>query len=108
VGGPPAIGYDATAGGSLWGASSDNGAMVVSLTEIMPVEVRTSGFSLAYSLATATFGGFTPAVSQYLYHVTDNRAVAGLWLMFAAACGLAAALLAWRPELRARQPAAAE
>jgi len=87
---------------------SYNGAMVVSLTEIMPVEVRTSGFSLAYSLATATFGGFTPAVSQYLYHLTDNRAVAGLWLMFAAACGLAAALLAWRPELRARQPAAAE
>jgi MFS family permease len=50
---------------------SYNGAMVVSLTEIMPVEVRTSGFSLAYSLATATFGGFTPAVSQYLYHLTD-------------------------------------
>ena len=40
---------------------SYNGAMVVSLTEIMPVEVRTTGFSLAYSLATATFGGFTPA-----------------------------------------------
>ena len=87
---------------------SYNGAMVVSLTEIMPVAVRTSGFSLAYSLATATFGGFTPAVSQYLYHLTDNRAVAGLWLMFAAACGLLAALLAWRPALAARQPAAAE
>ncbi|HEV3175647.1 MAG TPA: MFS transporter [Stellaceae bacterium] len=87
---------------------SYNGAMVVSLTEIMPVQVRTSGFSLAYSLATATFGGFTPAVSQYLYHLTDNRAVAGLWLMFAAACGLVAALLAWRPEFGARQAAAAD
>jgi MFS transporter, MHS family, citrate/tricarballylate:H+ symporter len=87
---------------------SYNGAMVVSLTEIMPIAVRTSGFSLAYSLATATFGGFTPAVSLYLYHMTDNRAVAGLWLMFAAACGLAAALIAWRPEFRARQPAAAD
>jgi hypothetical protein len=40
--------------------------------------------------------------------MTDNRAVAGLWLMFAAACGLAAALIAWRPEFRARQPAAAD
>ena len=29
---------------------SYNGGMVVMLTEIMPVEVRTTGFSLAYSL----------------------------------------------------------
>ena len=73
---------------------SYNGAMVVFLTEIMPVDVRTSGFSLAYSLATAIFGGFTPAISTYLIHVTGNRAVPGLWLSFAAGCGLAAALLA--------------
>ena len=51
---------------------------------------------MAYSLATALFGGFTPAISTYLIHMTDNRAVAGLWLMFAAACGLLATLLAWR------------
>jgi MFS family permease len=73
---------------------SYNGAMVVFLTEIMPVEVRTSGFALAYSLATAIFGGFTPALSTYLIHVTGNRAVPGLWLSFAAACGLIASLLA--------------
>ena len=42
---------------------SYNGAMVVFLTEIMPVSVRTSGFALAYSLATAIFGGFTAAIS---------------------------------------------
>jgi MFS family permease len=76
---------------------SYNGAMVVFLTEIMPVSVRTSGFALAYSLATAIFGGFTPAISTYLIHVTGNRAVPGLWLSFAAACGLVAALLA-RPQ----------
>jgi len=73
---------------------SYNGAMVVFLTEIMPVSVRTTGFALAYSLATAVFGGFTPAVSTYLIHVTGNRAVPGLWLSFAAACGLVASLLA--------------
>ena len=73
---------------------SYNGAMVVFLTEIMPIEVRTSGFALAYSLATAIFGGFTPAISTYLIHVTGNRAVPGLWLSFAAACGLVATLLA--------------
>jgi MFS family permease len=76
---------------------SYNGAMVVFLTEIMPIDVRTSGFSLAYSLATAIFGGFTPAISTYLIHLTGNRAVPGLWLCFAAACGLVAALLA-RPR----------
>jgi MFS family permease len=72
---------------------SYNGAMVVFLTEIMPVDVRTTGFALAYSLATAIFGGFTPAISTYLIHVTGNRAIPGLWLSFAAACGLLATLL---------------
>jgi MFS family permease len=73
---------------------SYNGAMVVFLTEIMPVDVRTSGFSLAYSLATAVFGGFTPAICTYLIHLTGNRAVPGLWLSLAAAFGLVASLLA--------------
>ena len=73
---------------------SYNGAMVVFLTEIMPLDVRTSGFSLAYSLATAIFGGFTPAISTYLIHRTGNRAIPGLWLSLAAACGFVAALLA--------------
>ncbi len=39
-----------------------NGAMVVYLTEVMPASVRTSGFSLAYSLATVV-GGMTPAIA---------------------------------------------
>ena len=73
---------------------SYNGAMVVFLTEIMPIDVRTSGFSLAYSLATAIFGGFTPAICTYLIHVTGNRAIPGLWLSLAAACGFVATLLA--------------
>ena len=73
---------------------SYNGAMVVFLTEIMPVDVRTSGFALAYSLATAVFGGFTPALSTYLIHISGNRAIPGVWLSFAAACGLVAALFA--------------
>jgi len=72
--------------------ASYNGAMVVALTEIMPAEVKTAGFSLAYSLATAIFGGFTPAISTWLIHLTGNRAAPGLWLSFAALCGLVAAL----------------
>jgi MFS family permease len=72
---------------------SYTGAMVVFLTEFMPVEVRTTGFSFAYSCATAIFGGFTPAVCSYLIHMTGNRAVPGLWLSLTAVCGLAAAFL---------------
>jgi MFS transporter, MHS family, citrate/tricarballylate:H+ symporter len=85
---------------------SYNGAMVVALTEVVPVHVRTVGFSVAYSLATALFGGFTPAVSTYLIEATQNRAVAGLWLMFAAACGLVGTLLAWRVNTVAHAPRA--
>ena len=70
-----------------------NGAMAVYLTEIMPAAVRTSGFALAYSSATAIFGGFTPAICTYLIHVTGNRAIPGIWLSFAAVCGLSAALM---------------
>jgi MFS family permease len=71
-----------------------NGAMVVFLTEIMPADVRTSGFSLAYSLATALFGGFTPAVCTYFIHTSHNRAFPGIWLSLAALCGLGATLVA--------------
>jgi MFS transporter, MHS family, citrate/tricarballylate:H+ symporter len=89
---------------------SYNGAMVVFLTEIMPVDVRTSGFALAYSMATAIFGGFTPALSTYLIHISGNRAIPGLWLSFAAACGLAATFFARpdAPEIPLAQPVAVE
>lgn len=73
--------------------ASYNGAMVVFLTEVMPPEVRTSAFSLAYSLATAVFGGFTPAICTYLIHVTGNRAIPGIWLSTAALCGLLATIM---------------
>ena len=80
---------------------SYNGAMVVYLTEIMPANVRATGFSLAYSLATAIFGGFTPAICTYLIHATGNRAVPGLWVSFAAVCGLTATI-ALKSRLRTR------
>jgi len=83
---------------------SYNGAMVVTLTEMMPSDVRTAGFSLAYSLATALFGGFTPAVSTLLIEATGNKAAPGLWMSFAALCGLIATFAL----LGKRQAAAAE
>lgn len=70
-----------------------NGAMIVYLTEVMPAEVRATGFSLAYSIATALFGGFTPAICTYLIHATGNKAMPGLWLSAAALCGLIATVI---------------
>ncbi len=74
-----------------------NGGMVVALTEVMPPDVRTAGFSLAYSLAT-TIGGFTPAIATYLIHSTGNKAAPGLWMSVAAVCGLIATLVLYRTQ----------
>lgn len=82
---------------------SYNGAMVVALTEIVPAHVRTTGFSLAYSLATA-LGGFSLAVSTWLIALLQNKAAPGLWLSMAAACGLIAALLIYRTGLASSRP----
>ena len=76
----------------LWlsaGYAVYNGAMVVYLTEVVPAAARTAAFALAYSLATALFGGFTPLVCTWLIHVTGDKAAPGLWLSAAAAVGLA-------------------
>ena len=68
-----------------------NGAMVVALTEAVPANVRTSGFALAYSLAT-TLGGSSLAISTWLIRETGDKASPGYWMSFAALCGLAATL----------------
>ncbi|MGV7244321.1 tricarballylate/proton symporter TcuC [uncultured Caballeronia sp.] len=73
-----------------------NGAMVAALTEVMPVDVRVAGFSLAFSLATAIFGGFTPAVSTYLIQTTGDKAAPAYWLIFAAVCGFIATLALYK------------
>src|SRR5208282_1405016 len=62
-----------------------NGAMVVTLAEVMPPQVRVVGFSLAFSLATAVFGGMTPVLSTFLIKLTDDRAAPAYWLSLAAA-----------------------
>jgi MFS transporter, MHS family, citrate/tricarballylate:H+ symporter len=70
-----------------------NGAMVVALTEVVPSHVRTTCFSLAYSLAAALFGTFTPLVSTWLISMTNDRASPSYWLIAAALSGAAATLV---------------
>lgn len=91
--------------------ASYNSAMVVALAELMPADVRTSGFSLAYSLATAIFGGFTPLICTWLiaemkselatdYHWLAN-AMPGVWLTTIAIMSLIAIiyLYNWQKHL---------
>jgi MFS transporter, MHS family, citrate/tricarballylate:H+ symporter len=73
-----------------------NGAMVAALTEIVPAHVRTTCFSLAFSLAAALFGTFTPLAATWLIRETENSASPAFWLMFAAASGLVATLVIYR------------
>lgn len=82
-----------------------NGAMIPALTEIMPVEVRVAGFSLAYSLATAVFGGFTPVISTALIEFTGDKASPGYWMNFAAVCALLATLYLYRRSALSLQAA---
>jgi MHS family citrate/tricarballylate:H+ symporter-like MFS transporter len=77
---------------------SYGGAIVVALTEIVPVEVRTAGFSPAYALAMALWrcsAAFTPLVSTWLIEATGNKAAPSMGMAFAGACGLVATILVY-------------
>src|SRR5216683_2728179 len=86
-----------------------NGAMVAALTEVVPAHVRTTCFSLAFSLAAALFGTFTPLAATWLIDRTGDKASPGFWLMFAAASGIIATLAIFRggETIEAREAVAA-
>ena len=81
---------------------SYNGATIVALTEIIPIQIRTTGFSLAYSLATALFGGFTPLVSTWLIETTGDKASPGYWMAMAGGMGLIATALIYRGIVKSK------
>jgi hypothetical protein len=74
-------------------------------TEVIPASVRTSGFSLAYSLAT-TLGGSSLLISTWLIQHTGDKAAPGYWMSFAALCGLIATLALYRRRTGGVQDAA--
>ena len=82
-----------------------NGTMVAALSEEVPSHVRTTCFSLAYSLAAALFGTFTPLAATWLIDRSGDTASPGYWLMGAAAASFAATLIIYN---RGRVPVAAE
>lgn len=97
--------YDAGPGMVLVLLDMYNGAMVAALTEVMPVHVRTVGFSLAFSLATTIFGGLTRAISTATVELTGDKSAPGWWLMCAALCGFVATVLLFVRLSRGYQPA---
>jgi MHS family citrate/tricarballylate:H+ symporter-like MFS transporter len=73
-----------------------SGTMLGALVEIVPAHVRTTCFSLAFALAAALFGTFTPFASTLLIDMTHDKASPGFWLMFAAVLGIIATLAVYR------------
>jgi MHS family citrate/tricarballylate:H+ symporter-like MFS transporter len=86
-----------------------SGTMLGALVEIVPAHVRTTCFSLAFALAAALFGTFTPFAATKLIAMTGDKASPGFWLMCAAASGFIAAVVIYRTgatEARAEAVAA--
>jgi MHS family citrate/tricarballylate:H+ symporter-like MFS transporter len=73
-----------------------SGTMLGALVEIVPAHVRTTCFSLAFALAAALFGTFTPFAATKLIAMTGDKASPGFWLMCAAASGFIAAAVIYR------------
>ncbi len=73
-----------------------SGTMLGCLVEIVPAHVRTTCFSLAFALAAALFGTFTPFASTWLINHTGDKASPAYWLMFGAVLGIIAAATVYR------------
>jgi MHS family citrate/tricarballylate:H+ symporter-like MFS transporter len=85
-----------------------SGTMLGALVEIVPAHVRTTCFSLAFALAAALFGTFTPYAATKLIAMTGDKASPGFWLMCAAASGFIAAMVIYRSgAVEAREQAVA-
>src|SRR6202158_1579421 len=86
-----------------------SGTMLGALVEIVPAHVRTTCFSLAFALAAALFGTFTPFAATTLIAMSGDKASPGFWLMCAAASGFIAALAIYRSgAVAAREAVAAQ
>jgi len=73
-----------------------SGTMLGALVEIVPAHVRTTCFSLAFALAAALFGTFTPFAATWLIDKTGDKASPCYWLMFGALLGIIATLAVYR------------
>ena len=73
-----------------------SGTMLGALVEIVPAHVRTTCFSLAFALAAALFGTFTPFASTWLIDHDRRQGLARLLADVRRALGIIAALTVYR------------
>jgi len=66
------------------------------LSEMFPVQTRTTGMSLAYNIAVTVFGGFGPFIIAWLISFTGSKAAPSYYLIFAALLSVAALVAARR------------
>jgi MFS transporter, MHS family, proline/betaine transporter len=66
------------------------------LSEMFPVQTRTTGMSLAYNIAVTIFGGFGPFIIAWLIGFTGSKAAPSYYLIFAAVVSLVALMAARR------------
>jgi MHS family proline/betaine transporter-like MFS transporter len=66
------------------------------LSEMFPVQTRTTGMSLAYNIAVTIFGGFGPFIIAWLIGATGSKAAPSYYMIFAAAVSLVALMAARR------------
>ncbi|MGF6756387.1 MFS transporter [Paraburkholderia sp. GAS42] len=72
------------------------GALPGLLSELFPVQTRTTGMSLAYNVAVTIFGGFGPFIIAWLISATGTKTAPAFYMMFAAVISLIALIAARR------------
>lgn len=75
----------------LIGAS--NSPIPTALAGLFPTEVRSTGLAIAYNIAAAVFGGFSPFVLTWLLHATGNNLMPAHYCAFFFALGLIGACM---------------
>jgi MFS transporter, MHS family, proline/betaine transporter len=68
------------------------------VAEIFPVEVRSTGLSIAYNLAVALFGGFAPFLNVWLVQATGNSMAPVYYVLVCAAVGIAGLFMVHLPD----------
>ena len=76
-------------------------ASLVTIPELLPIRIRSTGLSIAYAVGVAVFGGSTQLVITWLIGVTGNP-VAPAWYLVGTGIVSALAMLAL-PETRGQE-----
>lgn len=66
------------------------GPASTALAELFPTQVRATGLSISYNVATTLFGGFSPFLVTWLIDVTGNRMMPAYFVTAAMVIGLVA------------------